>query len=208
MSDLTKRQRQILEFISVSTQEKGFPPSVREICDAVGLSSTATVYSHLMGLQEKGYLRRDESKPRALEVVLDADTAVEIERRPVRYVPLVGDVAAGTGVLAAENIEDQVPLPDEFVGKGPHFMLRVRGDSMIEAGILDGDYIVVHQQSEARGGDIVVASLPDGEATVKSIYFRGDWIILRPHNSEYEDMPFDAKDVTIYGKVVSVLRRL
>src|ERR1043165_4181590 len=132
---LTERQRQVLEFIDAEVRERGYPPSVREIGEAVGLSSPSTVHAHLAALQDKGYLRRDPTKPRAIEVALEPSTGTAIDRRPVRNVPLLGDVAAGTGVLAAENLEEVVPIPADFCGEGDLFMLRVRGESMIDAGI-------------------------------------------------------------------------
>ena len=208
MTDLTPRQRQVLEFIDAEVRQRGYPPSVREIGEAVGLSSSSTVHAHLAALQDKGYLVRDPTKPRALEVRLDMESGAPIERRPVRHVPLVGDVAAGTGVLAAENIEETLPVPEDFTGDGTLFMLRVRGDSMIEAGIFDGDYVVVRQQPDAQAGDTVIAGIPGEEATVKTFVKRRNKIVLRPENSAMEEMVFDPADVTIYGKVVSLLRRL
>jgi repressor LexA len=141
-------------------------------------------------------------------VHLDIESGAPIERRPVRHVPLVGDVAAGTGVLAAENIEETLPVPEDFTGDGVLFMLRVRGESMIEAGIFDGDYVVVRQQPDAQAGDTVIAGIPGEEATVKTFLRRRNKIVLRPENSTMEEMVFDPRDVTIYGKVVSLLRRL
>ena len=208
MTDLTPRQRQVLEFIDAEVRQRGYPPSVREIGEAVGLSSSSTVHAHLAALQDKGYLVRDPTKPRSLEVRLDMESGAPIERRPVRHVPLVGDVAAGTGVLAAENIEETLPVPEDFTGDGTLFMLRVRGDSMIEAGIFDGDYVVVRQQPDAQAGDTVIAGIPGEEATVKTFVKRRNKIVLRPENSAMEEMVFDPADVTIYGKVVSLLRRL
>src|ERR1700681_3986625 len=161
---LTARQRQVLEFIDAQTREQGYPPSVREIGEAVGLSSPSTVHAHLAALQDKGYLRRDPSKPRAIEVALEPSTGTVIDRRPVRNVPLLGDVAAGTGVLAAENLEEVVPIPTDFCGDGDLFMLRVRGEAMIDAGILDGHYVVARSQPTADNGDIVVAGIPGEEA--------------------------------------------
>ena len=157
---------------------------MREIGEAVGLSSSSTVHAHLAALQDKGYLRRDPTKPRALEVRSTSSPAPPIERRPVRHVPLVGDVAAGTGVLAAENIEETLPVPEDFTGDGELFMLRVRGDSMIDAGIFDGDYVVVRQQPDAEPGDTVVAGIPGEEATVKTFLRRRNKIVLRPENSD------------------------
>ncbi len=208
MSDLTKRQRSVLEFIDEYAREHGYPPSVRDICAGLGLSSSATVHNHLRTLERKGYLKRDPSRPRAIEVHFDSASGAQTERRPVRHVPLVGDVAAGTGVLAAENVEEVHPLPDDLVGDGDLFMLRVRGDSMIESGILDGDLAVVRQQPTAENGDVVVAGIPDEEATVKEFRRKGDRVVLRPHNSEMTDLVYPADQVELYGKVVTILRRL
>jgi repressor LexA len=206
---LTARQRQVLDFIDDVTRRRGYPPSVREIGAAVGLSSPSTVHAHLAALQNKGYLRRDSTKPRALEISADPGSGAAVERRPVRHVPLVGDVAAGTGVLAAENVEEVVPLPEDFTGDGELFMLRVRGDSMIEAGILDGDFVVVRSQPEGSPGDVVVAGIPGEEATVKTLARpRGGRVVLRPANPALDDLEFDPADVRIYGRVVTVLRRL
>jgi repressor LexA len=208
MTDLTPRQRQVLEFVDAEVRHRGYPPSVREIGEAVGLSSSSTVHAHLAALQDKGYLTRDPTKPRAIEVRYDAESGAPVERRPVRHVPLVGDVAAGTGVLAQENIEETLPVPEDFTGDGQLFMVRVRGDSMIDAGILDRDYVVVRQQPTAEAGDTVVAGIPGEEATVKTYLRRRNKIVLRPENADLDEMIFDPADVTIYGKVVTVLRRL
>lgn len=175
---------------------------------AVGLASTSTVQAHLNTLQKQGYLRRDPTKPRALEVRYDATSGAAIESRRARLVPLVGDIAAGTNVLAQESVEELLPLPENFTGGGNLFMLRVRGDSMIEAGILDGDYVVVRQQPEANTGEIVAAGIPGGEATIKTFSRRGDDIVLLPANPSMGPMVFPASEVTIFGKVVTVLRRL
>jgi len=207
MTDLTPRQQQVLEFIDEEVRQRGYPPSVREIGEAVGLSSSSTVHAHLAALQDKGYLRRDPTKPRALELHFASASGGAAERRPVRHVPLVGDVAAGTGVLAVENVEETVPMPEDFTGAGQLFMVRVRGDSMIEAGILDGDYVVVRQQPTAEAGEIVVAGIPGEEGTVKTFLRRRGKIVLRPENPALDEMVFDPDDVTIYGKVVSLLRR-
>ena len=204
----TPRQRKILEFIDQTINENGFPPTVREIGKAVGLNSPATVHTHLSTLQDRGYIRRDPTKPRAIEVHWDAGSGAIIDRRPVTHVPVVGDVAAGTGVLAAENIEEVMPLPSDFTGEGDLFMLRVRGDSMIELGILDGDYVVASKQPTANDGDVVVAGIPNDEATVKSFSTRNDQVILTPANPTMSPMHFPANEITIYGKVVSVLRKL
>ncbi|MDH3752955.1 MAG: transcriptional repressor LexA [Acidimicrobiia bacterium] len=205
---LTDRQRQILEFIDAQNRERGYPPSVREICAAVGLTSPSTVHSHLASLQKLGFLRRDPTKPRALEVRYDPTSGAAIERRPVRHVPLVGDVAAGTGVLAQENVDEVMPLPADLTGDGELFMLTVRGDSMIDAGILDGDYVVARSQNTADKGDIVVAGIPGDEATVKTFASGGATVVLEPANPSLEPMQFRPDEVTIYGKVVTVLRKL
>src|SRR2546422_2852829 len=207
-TQLTERHRQILDFIEEQLQTRGYPPSGREIGEAVGLPSTSTVHAHLATLQRLGYLRRDPTKPRAIEVRYDPGSGAAIERRRVRHVPLVGDVAAGTDVLAEENIEESYPLPADFCGNGELFMLRVRGDSMIDAGILHGDYVVARHQPTAEKGDVVVAGIPGEEATVKTFSRKGGKIILVPANEQLEPMVFDPAEVTIYGKVVSVLRRL
>jgi repressor LexA len=205
---LTARQQQVLEFIDVEVRRRGYPPSVREIGEAVGLSSSSTVHAHLGALQDKGYLRRDPTKPRAIEICYEPDSGALVDRRPVKHVPLIGDVAAGTGTLAAENIEETLPLPEDFTGDGQLFMLRVRGESMIDAGIFDRDYVVVRQQESAENGDIVVAGIPGEEATVKTFVRKRGKVILRPANEVLEDMVFDPSEITIYGKVVTVLRKL
>lgn len=205
---LTGKRQEILEFIADRVREMGYPPSVREIGEAVGLTSSSTVHAHLAVLQREGYLRRDPTKPRAIEVRYDPSSKAQMAARPVRAVPLVGDVAAGTGVLASENVEELLPLPEDFTGTGSVFMLRVRGDSMTEAGILDGDYVVVRQQPDADNGDIVVAGLPGDEATVKTFTRRRGKIVLTPANAAMSPMELDPDEVTIYGRVVTVLRRL
>jgi repressor LexA len=207
-NQLTERQQEILRFIERTVGERGYPPSVREIGEAVGLASPSTVHSHLHTLQRLGYLRRDPTKPRAIEVTADTASGTTAERRPTRHVPLVGDVAAGTGVLAQEQVEEMVPLPADFTGEGELFMLRVRGDSMIEAGIFDGDYVVVRQESSPKNGDIVVAGIPGDEATVKTFKKTGSNITLVPANPRLSPMVFPAADVSVFGKVVTVLRRL
>jgi len=207
-SNLTERQRGILNFIESETRDRGYPPSVREIGEAVGLTSTSTVHAHLATLQRLGYLRRDPTKPRAIEVRYDPGSGAAGERRPARHVPLVGDVAAGTDVLAQENVEELLPLPADFTGDGPVFMVRVRGDSMIDAGILDGDFVVVRQETDVRKGDVVVAGIPGEEGTVKTFTRKGSKVVLVPANARLVPMEFDAADVTIYGKVVTLVRRL
>ena len=205
---LTPRQREILNVISQSMQDRGYPPSVREIGEAVGLNSPSTVHNHLNTLQKMGFLRRDPTKPRAIEVRFDTNSEVAMERRPSRHVPLIGDVAAGTGVLAQENVEDLIPIPTDFTGEGELFMLRVRGDSMIDAGILDGDFVVARQQQTADNGDIVVAGIPGDEATVKTFKKSGNKITLVPANPTMEPMVFTSDEVSVFGKVVTVMRRL
>jgi repressor LexA len=208
-TQLTPRQLQILDFISVQMNERGYPPSVREIGEAVGLTSPSTVHSHLATLQRLGFLKRDRTKPRAIEVHYDPNSGVAMERRPVLHVPLVGDVAAGTDVLAQENVEELLPLPADFVGgEGDIFMLRVRGESMIDAGILDGDFIVARAQTTANKGDIVVAGIPGEEATVKTYTRKGNKVVLLPSNPALEPMEFNPDEVSIFGRVVTVMRKL
>lgn len=205
---LTDRQRQILECIDTAMRDRGYPPSVREIGTAVGLGSPSTVHSHLSTLQRLGFLKRDPSKPRAIEVRWDSASGAAVERRPVRHVPLIGDVAAGTDVLAQENVEETMPVPADLTGDGELFMLRVRGDSMIDAGILDGDLVVARSETEAKIGEIVIAGIPGEEATVKTFQRDGDQIVLVPANERLEPMVFDPADVRVFGRVVTVMRRL
>ncbi len=205
---LTPRQREILEMIERHSRDHGYPPSVREIGEAVGLTSPSTVHTHLGTLERLGFLHRDPTKPRAIELRFDPASGAAVERRPVRHVPLVGDVAAGTDVLAQENVEEMLPVPADFTGEGELFMLRVRGDSMIDAGILDGDYVVVRSQGTADKGDVVVAGIPGEEATVKTYLRRGGRVVLQPANVNFEPMEFGSDEVTIFGRVVTVLRRL
>ncbi len=205
---LTDRQHQILEYIDTAIRERGYPPSVREIGEAVGLTSPSTVHSHLNSLQKLGYLRRDPTKPRAIEVRWEAGSGAILDRRPVCHVPLVGDVAAGTGVLAKENVEEVMPLPSDLTGDGELFMVRVRGDSMVDAGILNGDFVVARVQNTADNGDIVVAGIGDDEATVKTYRNEGPEIVLVPHNPTMQPMRFPAEEVMVFGKVVTVLRKL
>ena len=205
---LTARQQQILDVIDLHLTERGYPPSVREIGEAVGLTSPSSVQNHLTRLSELGYLRRDPTKPRALEVRYDPNSGASGERRPFRHVPLVGDVAAGTDVLAQENVEEIMPVPTDLCGDGDLFMLRVRGDSMIDVGIFDGDFLVARAQSTADNGDIVVAGIPGDEATVKTWSRKGDTVVLIPANERLEPMVFDPSEVNVYGRVVTVMRKL
>ncbi|MHB8243884.1 MAG: transcriptional repressor LexA [Acidimicrobiales bacterium] len=205
---LAGKRRLILEFIAEQIRQRGYPPSVREIGEAVGLASSSTVHAHLQVLQRDGYLQRDPTKPRAIVVNFEASSGAAMRVRPASHVPLLGDVAAGTGVLAQENVEEVLPIPEDFTGSGELFMLRVRGESMIEAGIFDGDYVVVRRQPDAETGEIVVAGLPDEEATVKTFKRRRNKIVLVPANPSFSEMEFRPGEVIIYGKVVTVLRRL
>jgi repressor LexA len=205
---LSRRQRQILEFIDEQNDERGFPPSVREICKAVGLASPSTVHMHLENLEAMGFIRRDPSKPRAIEIHYDPNSGGVAERRPVRHVPLVGDVAAGTDVLAQQNVEEVLPLPADLTGDGELFMLRVRGDSMIEGGIFDGDFVVARYQSTAQPGQIIIAGIPGEEATVKTLRLEPGEIILEPANPALSPMHFKPEDVQIFGRVVTVMRKL
>jgi repressor LexA len=203
--DLTDRQREILDFIKAEMRRKGYPPTVRDIGQAVGLSSSSTVHSHLNALEAKGLIKRDPSKPRALEVIGHDRETVVTTMRGVRELPVLGAVAAGVPMLAEENIEGTIPLPTEVVREDSTFVLRVKGDSMIDAGIFDGDFVVVRQQPTADNGDIVVALLED-EATVKRYFRESDRIRLQPENDSME--PIYVRDVTILGKVVAVFRRM
>ncbi|MSO59961.1 MAG: transcriptional repressor LexA [Ilumatobacteraceae bacterium] len=205
---LTPRQREILNVIEKNMQERGYPPSVREIGEAVGLNSPSTVHNHLATLQRLGYLYRDPTKPRALEVRFDTNSGIAMERRPSRHVPLIGDVAAGTDVLAQQNVEDLIPIPTDFTGDGDLFMLRVRGESMIGVGIMDGDFVVARQQSTADNGDIIVAGIPGDEATVKIYKRSANKVTLIPSNPAFENMVYTNDEVSVYGKVVTVMRRL
>jgi repressor LexA len=205
---LSGKRRQILEFIAEEIRDRGYPPSVREIGEAVGLTSSSTVHSHLQVLQREGYLRRDPTKPRAIAVSFEPSSGAALAARPVVHVPLVGDVAAGVGVLAEENVEEVLPLPVDLTGSGELFMLRVRGDSMVDLGIFADDLVVVRRQPEAEDGEVVVAGINEGEATVKTIRHDGHEVVLEPANPAYSPMRFDPDEVTVYGKVVTVLRRL
>jgi len=204
----TARQRQILEVIVEHQRAHGYPPSVREIGEAVGLKSPATVKAHLDNLRDQGLLRKDPSKPRALEVRYDPASGASADRQPVRHIPLVGDVAAGVDVIAQENVEELVPMPADLTGDGELFMLRVRGESMIDAGIFDGDFVVCRSQRTAEDGEIVIAGIPGDEATVKTFRTGDGTIILEPANETLSDMVFEPSEVKIYGRVVTVMRKL
>ncbi len=214
-SGLTARQRKVLEVIRESIDRRGYPPTVREIGEAVGLTSTSSVSHQLVTLQKKGFLRRDPSRPRAVDVrlpaepLLSADTADDAVARAAKpqptYVPVLGRIAAGGPVLAEQAVEDVFPLPRELVGTGTLFLLRVVGDSMVEAAIADGDWVVVRQQPTADNGDIVAAMI-DGEATVKTYRRRDGHVWLLPQNRAYAPIPGD--EAVILGRVVTVLRKV
>lgn len=206
-TDITDRQRQILDLIMETVERRGYPPSVREIGEAIGLSSPSTVHSHLSALVEGGYLRRDPAKPRAIEVVDTGEATTDLRRAPVRDVPLVGRIAAGSPILAEEDIEEIFPLPTELVGNDPVFMLRVHGDSMIGAGIFDGDLVVVRRQPEANNGDLVAALIDGEEATVKRFRRETDRVLLISENPAYEPIVLTG-GVEVIGKVVAVMRSL
>ena len=214
---LTWRQRKVLQVIRDSVQRRGYPPSMREIGEAVGLTSTSSVSYQLSTLQRKGYLRRDVGRPRTVEVRLPGHPAVrpdqgteeeapmDIASQEAAYVPMVGRIAAGGPILAEESIEDIFPLPRQIVGEGTLFLLKVVGDSMINAAIADGDWVVVRQQPVAENGDIVAAMI-EGEATVKTFKRSDNHVWLMPHNPAYTPIP--GNDATILGRVVAVLRRV
>ena len=216
---LTHRQRRVLEVIRDSVERRGYPPSMREIGEAVGLTSPSSVAHQLATLERKGFLRRDPNRPRAIEVILPGEARRDAAAAPVgrdetdsgevrpapSYVPVVGRIAAGGPILAEQVVEDVFPLPRQLVGDGQLFLLRVSGDSMIEAAICDGDWVVVRQQPVADNGDIVAAMI-EGEATVKTFKRRDGHVWLLPHNPAYE--PIDGDQATVLGRVVAVLRRV
>ncbi len=214
MSNLKDREQKILNFMKNEIKTKGYPPTVREICTALGIKSTSTVHKDIASLVDQGYLKKDPSKPRALMVVDSEDTSsaepsqpqVDIDaREDVVDIPIVGQVAAGTPILAEQNVEDTFPVPARYAG-GSNFMLRVKGESMINVGIMDGDLILVEQQNTARNGEIVVAMIDgfESEATVKTFYHEGDHIRLQPENDTMS--PIIVTDVKVLGKVKGVFR--
>lgn len=205
MQKISKRQEDILSFIKSEVKKKGYPPSVREIGEAVGLASSSTVHGHLARLESKGFIRRDPTKPRAIEV-LDPE-GLETMKPGVIHVPLVGKVTAGLPITAIENIEEYFPLPESFgTSEDKLFMLEIVGNSMIEAGILNGDYVVVKQQQTANNGEIVVAMTEDDEATVKRFFKEKDYFRLQPENASMDPIILD--NVSILGKVVGVYRMI
>lgn len=197
---ISDKQKEILEFIKDEILNKGYPPTVRDICDAVKLKSTSSVHSHLETLEKNGYIRRDPTKPRAIEII---DDSFHLTRREVVNVPLIGHVAAGIPILATENIENYFPVPAEYMPNQQSFMLKVKGESMINAGIFDGDTILVQQQNTAENGDMVVALVEDS-ATVKTFYRETDHIRLQPENDNMD--PIIVPDCSILGKVFGVFR--
>ncbi len=197
---ISKKQSEILEYIKSEILSKGYPPAVREICEAVDLKSTSSVHSHLETLEKNGYIRRDPTKPRAIEIL---DDDFNLTRREVVNVPIVGHVAAGEPILATENIENYFPIPVEFMPNQDSFMLKVKGESMINAGILDGDNVLVKRQANAENGDIVVA-LVDDSATVKTFYKEDGYYRLQPENDTMD--PIIVEDCSILGKVFGVFR--
>ncbi|SHI31325.1 transcriptional repressor LexA [Parasporobacterium paucivorans] len=199
---ITAKQREILDYIKTEILSKGYPPSVREICEAVHLKSTSSVHSHLESLELNGYIRRDLQKPRAIEIM---DDLFNLSRREMVNVPIVGRVAAGQPVLAQDNIEGYFPIPVEYMPDKQTFMLKVKGESMINAGILDGDQVIVESAQTAKNGDIVIA-LIDDSATVKTFYKEKGYIRLQPENDSME--PIIAKDVMILGKVIGLFRMM
>lgn len=207
MRELTKRQNEIFEYIKQTVQSKGYPPSVREIGEAVGLASSSTVHGHLSRLEEKGYIRRDPTKPRAIEIVSEQlGESVNIEE--TIHVPVIGKVTAGVPISAVENVEEYFPLPEHFTSthNSDIFILNVVGDSMIEAGILDGDKVIVRSQTIAENGDIIVAMTEDNEATVKRFYKEKSRYRLQPENSTMAPIYLD--NVTVLGKVVGLFREM
>jgi len=206
MTKLSKRQQMILDFIKSEVSSKGYPPSVREIAVAVGLASSSTVHGHLERLEAKGYIRRDPTKPRAIEI-LDQTGEGNIPKDKARYAPVIGKVTAGLPITAVENIEEFVPIPSS--GSSPDdnlFVLVIDGESMIEAGILDGDMVIVKQQNTADNGDIVVAMTEDDEATVKRFFKEKDYVRLQPENATMEPLIYN--NVTILGKIVGLYRHI
>lgn len=197
---ISAKQLEILEYIKSQILERGFPPAVRDICEAVHLKSTSSVHSHLETLEKKGYIRRDPTKPRAIEIL---DDSFQMMRREMVNVPMVGRVAAGEPILAEQNIENYFPIPVEFMPNAQTFMLQVKGESMINAGILDGDYVLVEERNTARNGEMVVALIEDG-ATVKTFYKEEGIIRLQPENDTMD--PIIVMDCMILGKVIGVFR--
>lgn len=197
---ISKKQSEILEYIKSEILQRGYPPAVREICEAVNLKSTSSVHSHLETLEKNGYIRRDPTKPRAIEII---DDTFNLTRRDMVQVPIIGRVAAGEPLLAQENIEEYFPIPSDFMPNNETYMLKVKGESMINAGILDGDFVLVEKKSTADNGDMVVALVEDG-ATVKRFYKEEGVYRLQPENDHMD--PIIVQEVSILGKVIGVFR--
>lgn len=216
MDKLTVKQKKVLDCLKSSIRAKGYPPTVREICASVGLSSTSTVHGHLDRLEKKGYIRRDRTKPRAIEILDEnifepSPSAKQTEilvYSGTEYadVPILGKVTAGEPILAVENIEGSFPIPVHVLGNKDAYLLNVSGDSMMDAGILDGDYVLVSQENTAADGEMVVALVGDEEATVKTIYHEGNVIRLQPENPLYQPIIRSEEQVSILGKVIGVIR--
>lgn len=202
--DLTQKQIEILHFIKNHIQRQGYPPSVREICKGVSLKSTSTVHRHMEILEDKEYIRKDPTKPRAIEVLSRDEDSLFAPKKTVD-IPIIGKVTAGQPILAVEHIEDTFPVPIEIAERGPLFMLKIQGDSMIDAGIYSDDYVLVKQQNDATNGDIVVALMED-EATVKTFYKEKDHIRLQPENKTMD--PILTQNVTVLGKVIGLYRKI
>jgi repressor LexA len=205
---ISKKQQMILDFLKDEVSKKGYPPSVREICLAVGLKSTSTVHTHLTRLEELGYIRRDPTKPRAIEI-FDMNEQPQVSEldaaRNTTFVPIIGEITAGQPILAVESFEDTFPIPTDFMDEGNYFMLRIKGDSMIEAGIFDRDFVLVRQQNDATNGDIIVALLDDS-ATVKTFYKEKNRVRLQPENESMS--PIYVEDIKILGRVKGVFRKM
>ncbi|WP_078554516.1 transcriptional repressor LexA [Bacillus alkalicellulosilyticus] len=209
MTKISKRQQEILNYIKSEVRAKGYPPSVREIGEAVGLASSSTVHGHLSRLEEKGYIRRDPTKPRAIEIMDNEDTTPThpiIAEGRTSYAPVIGKVTAGNPITAIENVEEYIPLPEHLGTSENVFVLVIQGDSMIEAGIYDGDMVYVRQQATANNGDIIVAMTEENEATVKRFFKEKDYFRLQPENSSME--PIILRNVSVLGKVIGVFRTI
>lgn len=204
MKKLSARQESILDYIRNQVQAKGYPPSVREIGEAVGLASSSTVHGHLSRLEKKGFIRRDPTKPRAIELIQKDRNGDQIISTPSISIPVIGKVTAGSPITAIENVEEYLPMPASFVQDEDAFILEISGDSMIEAGIFNGDYVVVHPQSTANNGDIVVAMTEEDEATVKRFFKEKDHFRLQPENASLQPIILD--NVQILGRVIGVFR--
>ena len=202
--DISKKQIEILKFIKDTVSLKGYPPAVREICEAVNLKSTSTVHGHLTKLEKKGYIKRDPTKPRAIEI-LETESDMPTFNMNTEYIPLVGKITAGEPILAVENIEENFPVPKEFMSDGEFFMLKVSGESMIEAGIFDKDFVLIKKQEDAKNGDIV-AAMVDDSATIKTFYKEKDRIRLQPENSTMN--PIYSDNVSILGIIKGVFRKM